>query len=336
MSGFGDKFRTARELRGIDFSRITQETRISARFLRAIENEAFEELPGGLFNRGFVRTYAEAVGLDPDTMVEEYIALTEKPAPQEPEASAPKPSTPTRGRYILPAAAGGLVVLALILYAGWRGAGSEEIVPASTVETAEATQPETGREPRILPPLAPMPSSMETADAQSETSDAAAAGSSQAILEEAVEPARFSPDNSVATAEPIGAPAGSEPEQALAATTSLPRPQAPTPTRDEAPVRETAGIVSADTQPVNVRVELRDTSWMYVELDGEIKYENIVIRPPFYRNYTVNEALELKIGNPSGAVLSVNGQTVPSPGPSDEVWSLTITPENASSLTGSL
>lgn len=312
MSGFGEKFRTARELRGIDFSKITQQTRISARFLRAIENEAFEELPGGLFNRGFVRTYAEAVGLDPNTMVEEYTALTRKAEPQETETPPPTPTLASRERYILPVAAGGLLVLALILYASWRGSGSQEITPASSVTTTPSL---------AATNVEPAP---ETADGHDDIPN------SEGIL----------------VAETLAARETAETEAEAEATLTVPTPivarteeaEEPAPVAPET-VRGTSiatAAASARVPPVTVRVELHDSSWMYIELDGEIQYEKN-INPPFWRNYTVTDALQLKIGNPAAAALSVNGEPVSSPAvPPDEIWSLTITPENASSLTGSL
>jgi cytoskeleton protein RodZ len=341
VSGFGDKFRTARELRGIGFSEIAQQTRISARFLRAIETEAFGELPGGLFNRGFVRTYAEAVGLDPDTMVEEYTALTQKAEPAESETPPPTPSA-SRERYVLPAVAGALLVLTLIVYAGWHGAGSEQApVPGPG---AEAVPPTLSAGPSRLTMPTASPTLAETAD--SGTADSGVDALQTAIQATAEAPvtsgAAIIPPAQNATLEETATVAPEEPaiEGIVAAT---PAPVAP-PERPPVPVAsatpesnvpvETA-VLSPGTEPVTVRVELRDSSWMYIELDGELQYEKN-INPPFWRNYTVTEALELKIGNPAGAVLSVNGQPVPSPGPSDEVWSLTITPENASSLTGSL
>ena len=77
MTNFGTNFKKARESRGIPLGQIAVETRISTRFLQAIENEDFHLLPGGIFNRGFVRTYAERIGLDPEQAVEDYARLTE-------------------------------------------------------------------------------------------------------------------------------------------------------------------------------------------------------------------------------------------------------------------
>jgi cytoskeletal protein RodZ len=56
MSEFGARFKKARESQNISLDRIAVETCISTRFLRAIEDEQFEALPGGIFNRGFIRT----------------------------------------------------------------------------------------------------------------------------------------------------------------------------------------------------------------------------------------------------------------------------------------
>ena len=56
MTNLGADFKKARESKGISLDQIATETRIRIRFLTAIENEAFHLLPGGIFNRGFVRT----------------------------------------------------------------------------------------------------------------------------------------------------------------------------------------------------------------------------------------------------------------------------------------
>ena len=58
MSNFGANFRKAREAAGLPLEKIAADTRISSRFLTAIENEAFHLLPGGIFNRGFIKAYA--------------------------------------------------------------------------------------------------------------------------------------------------------------------------------------------------------------------------------------------------------------------------------------
>src|SRR5579871_1463960 len=82
MTNFGASFKQARESRGISLDQIAIETRISTRFLSAIENEEFHLLPGGIFNRGFVRSFAEKVGIDPDQAVADYERLADVRPPE--------------------------------------------------------------------------------------------------------------------------------------------------------------------------------------------------------------------------------------------------------------
>src|SRR6266852_9838125 len=107
MANFGASFKQARESKGVSLDQIAGETRISTRFLQAIENEEFNLLPGGIFNRGFVRTYAQKVGLDPDQSVLDYERLVQS---QEPlETSVATPHSGKGGRQLYPVAIGGLV-----------------------------------------------------------------------------------------------------------------------------------------------------------------------------------------------------------------------------------
>jgi cytoskeletal protein RodZ len=69
MSEFGSTFKARREAKGLSLEQIATETRISTRFLQAIEHDDFQVLPGGIFSRGFVRAYAEVLGMDPDKAV---------------------------------------------------------------------------------------------------------------------------------------------------------------------------------------------------------------------------------------------------------------------------
>ena len=72
--GFGGKLRDARERRGISLRQIANTTKISVGALEALERNDVTRLPGGIFSRAFVRSYATEVGLDPDVMIQEFIA----------------------------------------------------------------------------------------------------------------------------------------------------------------------------------------------------------------------------------------------------------------------
>jgi cytoskeleton protein RodZ len=92
MSDFGGKLRLARERRGISLRQIAANTKISVAVLEALERNDISKLPGGIFSRAFVRSYAVAVGLDPDETVREFLdRFQAEPAPSsEVPASIPE------------------------------------------------------------------------------------------------------------------------------------------------------------------------------------------------------------------------------------------------------
>jgi cytoskeletal protein RodZ len=73
MGDFGGTLRSAREQKGTSLRQIANATKISMSALEALERNDFERLPGGIFSRSFVRAYAEAVGLDPDQTVADFL-----------------------------------------------------------------------------------------------------------------------------------------------------------------------------------------------------------------------------------------------------------------------
>jgi cytoskeletal protein RodZ len=72
---FGSKFRKAREKKALSLDDVSHVTKIGSRMLAAIEEENFDRLPGGVFNKGFIRTYAKHLGLNDDEAIAAYLAL---------------------------------------------------------------------------------------------------------------------------------------------------------------------------------------------------------------------------------------------------------------------
>src|SRR5215467_5539114 len=82
MDDFGGRLRQARERRGISLRQIAASTKISSAALEALERNDISKLPGGLFSRAFVRSYAVEVGLDPEQTVREFLErFNQEPAP---------------------------------------------------------------------------------------------------------------------------------------------------------------------------------------------------------------------------------------------------------------
>jgi cytoskeleton protein RodZ len=73
MGEFGKELRSERVSRGIELEEISDSTKISSRYLAALEEDQFEQLPGGVFNKGIVRSYARVVGLDEEFWVGRYM-----------------------------------------------------------------------------------------------------------------------------------------------------------------------------------------------------------------------------------------------------------------------
>ncbi len=120
-SGFGESLKRERELRGVSRDEVCAATRISAHFLEALEDERWEVLPGGIFNRGFLRAVARFWGLDEDDLIAQYdLAINEQHSYIQAPVNlnlAEKSPKPAAGRFVL---LGTLCAVAL-LGMGWLG-----------------------------------------------------------------------------------------------------------------------------------------------------------------------------------------------------------------------
>ncbi len=105
---FGDHLKREREMRGVTLEEISAATRIATRFLVALETQDWARLPGGVFNRGFIRSTARFLGLDEDTLIAEYELEMKEKVETHPPGRQP-PEMPRKWR---PAA---LAVAVLIL-----------------------------------------------------------------------------------------------------------------------------------------------------------------------------------------------------------------------------
>jgi cytoskeletal protein RodZ len=76
LPSFGEKLRLERERQNITLDHVSVSTKISIRMLRAIEEDHFNQLPGGIFNKGFIRAYARVLGLDEEQTVAEYLKIS--------------------------------------------------------------------------------------------------------------------------------------------------------------------------------------------------------------------------------------------------------------------
>jgi len=83
VESFGARLKREREQRGVTLDDIALSTKIGKRFLIALEEEHFDQLPGGIFSKGFVRAYARHLGIDEEQAVADYLSATAPSSPSE-------------------------------------------------------------------------------------------------------------------------------------------------------------------------------------------------------------------------------------------------------------
>lgn len=166
---FGSRLREARERRGVTLRDIAKATKISVVALDALERNDISKLPGGIFSRSFVRSYAVEVGLDPETTIQEFIdafpqdsVTVGHPTSDQVEDTTATESERRIARTIVRLLAVSLPILALLLYFGTAGrrpapppGDSSASAPASAPPAASGEAPSAPAAARNPPPAVP-------------------------------------------------------------------------------------------------------------------------------------------------------------------------------------
>ncbi len=165
MGSFGENLRRERELRGITLVELSNATRINRKYLVALEDDQFHQLPGGVFNRGFVRAIAGYMKLDEHHWIGEYARAAGEEAEVLARYSPPRPPAPSSiSRRVW-----SLVVLVAVF-----GAAAYLVHQVRMQRAAEAAaRTTTGQPPTISPPPASAAPATTTRTAPREQSPAA-------------------------------------------------------------------------------------------------------------------------------------------------------------------
>jgi cytoskeleton protein RodZ len=257
---FGERLKRERELRGVSLDEVSGATRINTKYLEALETEQWDQLPGGVFNRGFIRTIARYLGINEDGMISEYALVTK----DHPTVSVWVQDLEKPPRPWLPAAVI-VLVIALIAVSGWIASKRWGTVAHGDTKDQHV--------PLIAPVLAE-----PAASAQVDPSPAAA-------------PATLPAAN--VPAEDTGAPAASNaaPEPDRAAASVVPAADALAPHSDKLELRVEAGrkarirviadghplyagwIAAGETRNYSAReafkISASDSSAVFLELNGK-------------------------------------------------------------------
>jgi cytoskeleton protein RodZ len=299
---FGDRLRREREMRGVSLDDIAAATKIGTRLLRALEDEHFDLLPGGIFNKGFVRAYAKYLGLNEDEAVADYLQAAGESAP-DPKVIAEQNSSGINrsgmGSSNSRAASFPIIpvlILLLVIAAGVGGwqiyqerqrdrQAKREAMKVSTVttqETAAVTNPSTLATPASVP---------EASAAKTVTSNNPTA----------------SPTNTVLQANP---------KAAGSTDLNLPasKPSDVTGTKPAAPSSESAkpgttGAAGAATESFEVTVRAKESAWVSIKSDGRFIVRGI-IRPPDVKTVHASGQIVFWTGNAGAVEVLFNGQPV--------------------------
>jgi len=322
---FGDKFRKEREKKGISLEDVSSATKISSRMLLAIEDEQFDRLPGGVFNKGFIRAYAKHIGLNEDQAVADYLVclrqsqldsqevwdpqagavspqveeLPELQLPRAEHVSPPRRDYPERGERVVPWRILALAILVIFLAAlVWhRHLRSTRTEAAATAPMTSAGEPA----PQVLTPPA-----RTTIAAVSTLHTASAPASARQPGASAVPSAH--------PASPAKPAASAEPNASNAENSELA-------TQAEQTVNSPANLEPSDAAPLNLVIRASENSWISVTADGRSVIHELLIAPA-HTSIRASREIVVRIGNAAGVSFVWNGQELPAQGAEAEVQTL--------------
>ena len=297
MASFGAQLKQERERKGVTLEDISLTTKIGTRMLRALEEGHFDQLPGGIFNKGFIRAYARCVGMDEEQAIADYlVAAGVTPSAKKSENDeAPILEPPSREEN--PATAGlpwgtfAVVLLIVALgFAGWGFYSRESEKEASG--SAAPAQNTTAANPASTAPAA-------TAEQPQPEPKPAESGDSSAATSKLIEP----PVATAAPSQPTASPAVSPAPQTSAESQT--RPAVPS------------------NAPLLLVIKAREDSWLSISVDGEI-VTRALLTAPAQKSVRAQNQIVIKAGNVGALDFEFNGKKLPTQGDYGEVKSLTF------------
>lgn len=314
MGSFGENLKREREARGIALQQISEETKIGIRQLQAIEAERLDQLPGGIFNKSFVRQYARYLGLDEERVLAEYLQLiggTAEPPAAPSHVPLEERNLPAAGGYlrlVLTAVCLGIAV-AGILYAIHQFT-ERRLPPGPAANTGSAASSPISREAPGLPAEQPP------------TANPAAANPSSS-MGQAAEPSLQSPPEKSAFGPPAPAAVGGAPPPVAGPAMATQNRPAPAPAAAAEKPRADSGASEAAAGGLVLQIEARREVWLSIIADGQKQWQGN-LGADRTRRVEARESVQLTVGDAGAVALSLNGKAMPPVGRAGEVKKLTI------------
>ena len=150
MFNIGSSLQDARTRQRLDFEEMERRTKVRAKYLRLLEDERFDQLPGHAYTKGFLQVYADALGLDGRTYVDEYnsryVAGEDEASPRLPRGPArPRRRRERREARTVAIALAAILLVTAFVIAAWRFGGHdtpqvEGVPPARAPASAHSSQ----------------------------------------------------------------------------------------------------------------------------------------------------------------------------------------------------
>ncbi len=337
---FGDKFRKAREKKEISLDDVSNVTKISARMLRAIEEEHFDQLPGGVFNKGFIRAYAKHLGLDAEEAVTDYLACLRQAQIDAHEVW--EPESVTRSGLSAPVSAPQKRVLVESPEPAVKNQAPVQVeeLPGLQLPRAEHVRPAQKDFGETSAPDIPWRIIAVTAvvivlaailwirHSHRAHSAATVAPPAQQIIPAPVAsapqptPAKAPPKPGLATAATAPTPK-SPPPQITHPAAAVSTPNSPVVTESNDVTTRTFGKPAAappakPAAPLSLVIRAQETSWISVEADGQQVSQETLIAPA-HSSIRAGHEIVARIGNAAGVTFVFNGQEIPANGAEAEV-----------------
>jgi len=306
LPSFGEKLRLEREKRKITIDEISSSTKISTRMLHALEEDKFNQLPGGIFNKGFVRAYARVVGIDEDQAVADYLHASGDAPPVRPEISGREDA---RDNAHAPAARdadeGRLEIRAEVAsrQLPWGVFAAVLLIIALALSLWSHRRRE---QQRLATQTPAVTASQQSSEASSPQSNAVSSTGSPAATPVQLTPSRPTP-----------------PAAAKAKTPSPSTQNPPTPAALTAPI---------STGEFTLVIQARDESWLSVTVDGKSTGSEL-LEPGSERTIHARKEVVVKAGNVGGVDFQLNGKKLAVGGDYGEVKTVTIGPAGLVSAT---
>lgn len=308
-STFGEHLKREREMRGVSLEEISAATRISVRFLEALENEHWAQLPGGIFNRGFIRSVARFLGMDEDGLVAEYALETR----ERPEIAV-WTKEPVRKRKNWFAIIATIVVIALLIAGGWYVHREYGASISAWHERHPLFQ-------TVMAKLRHKKAAMAADSAASTDAEATASSEQQQPATGQATTAGNSPSGVNETEGTSGNAAGSG--RAAAAPAGASKAQ-----------KANGATAAVDNSgEMELKVEAGETSTVTVSADGKVVFSGKLEALKTLTLHAEN-SFTVSASKSNAVLLELNGKTVPPLGPPNEPGKITLTRNNLKSNPG--